>query len=170
MRVSVSKIELAPSLNYNGGKLNASLRMPLAYGIYSIRDRIDTATPRHIDDPVVSPSFSLRYAVSPMLSLSGSASYTISPVDEAAIHSGVVMRDYRYVARGYCIADNNRSASFGVRAEYKNPLSSLFVNLNAGYASSLLRAASSRDFAGDYIVTSACAPTIRPRRVICAAV
>ena len=155
IRVSVSKIELAPSLNYNAGKLNASLRMPLAYGIYSIRDRIDTATPRHIDDPVVSPSFSLRYAVSPMLSLSGSASYTISPVDEAAIHSGVVMRDYRYVARGYCIADNNRSASFGVRAEYKNPLSSLFVNLNAGYASSLLRAASSRDFAGDYIVTSA---------------
>lgn len=161
MRVSVSKIELAPSLNYNRGRLNASLRMPLAYGIYSVRDRIDVAASRHVGDAVVSPSLSLRYALSPMLSLSGSASYTVAPVDEAAIHSGVVMKNYRYVSRGFFIADNNRSASLGVRAEYKNPLSSLFVNLNAGYASSRLHAAPSQDFVGDYIVTSAVRADLR---------
>ncbi len=155
MRVSMSKMELNPSLNYNSGRVNASLRVPLAYGVYSIRDRIDLSTPRRVGDPVMSPSFSLRYAVSPMLSVSGSASYVVAPIEEAAIGSGVVMKDYRYISRGYCIDANDRSASFGVRVAYKNPLSSFFVNLNAGYSSSVLRAVPSQDFVGDYIVTSA---------------
>ena len=157
MRLSMSKIEARPSLAYKGRRFNATLAVPLAYRFYSVRDRIDPSMRRRMDDPTAAPALSGTYRLSPMLSLSGSASYSMAPIDESKIYSGAIMNDYRYITRGYLVTDNNSTAALTLRAEYKNPLASLFVNVNAGYTSAALHAAASQDFAGDYIITSAVA-------------
>lgn len=155
LRIGMSQIQIGPVLHYVGRRLNASLRIPAAYALYSISDRADGHTPRRICDPTAAPSLTVKYLLSSMLSLSGSASCTIAPLDQTRFASGAIMSDYRYITRGYFIPQNDSSASFGLRAEYKNPLAALFINANAGYTSSRLHASPSQDFAGDYIIVSA---------------
>ncbi len=156
MRLSMSQADLYPSFTYDAPSLKLSLNIPLAYYFYSILDRTAGNT-RRIDDITFAPRFTLKAIATPMLSFSVTASYTRSPLAEKEIYTGAILSNYRYMRRGYEIFDNDTSAAVTARTEYKNPLSSVFANISAGYTRSHLNATASQNFVGDYIVTTAVA-------------
>ena len=156
MRLSMSQADLYPSFSYDAPSVKLSLNIPLAYYFYSILDRAAGST-RRVDDFTFAPQFTLKAIATPMLSFSATATYTRSPLAEKDMYTGAILSNYRYMRRGYEIFDNDTSAAVTARAEYKNPLSSIFANVSAGYTRSHLNATASQDFVGDYIVTTAVA-------------
>lgn len=157
LRLALSQVDLYPSFTYNSPAVKLSLRIPLSGYFYSIDDRMPSGTHRRVDDFTFSPLLSVKIIATPMLSLSASASYNLAPLDEQNFYTGAILSDYRYLRRGYEILDNDATGSFSAGFDYKNPLSSIFANVTAGYNRSHLNAVSSQDFVGDYIVTTAVA-------------
>lgn len=157
LRLALSQVDLYPSFTYDSPVVKLSLRIPLSGYFYSIADHMAADTRRRFDDFTFSPLLSVKVIATPMLSLSASASYNRAPLDEQNFYTGAILSDYRYLRRGYEILDNDASASFSAGFDYKNPLSSIFANVTAGYTRSHLNAVSSQDFVGDYIVTTAVA-------------
>lgn len=156
MRLAMTQGDLYPSMTYESPTVKLSFNTPLSGYLYSILDRTEEHT-RRIGDLTFAPTLSVKVLASPMLSLSAAASYKRSPLDESNFYTGAILSDYRYLRRGYEILANDATTTLSARAEYKNPLSSLFGSLSATYTRSHLNATASQDFAGDYIVTSAVA-------------
>ena len=156
MRLAMTQGDLYPSLTYNSPTVKLSLNTPLSGYLYSILDRTDDRT-RHINDLTFAPALTAKIIASPMLSLSASASYKRAPLAESNFYTGAILSDYRYLRRGYEILDNDATTSLSARAEYKNPLASIFASLSAAWTRSHINATSSQDFVGDYIVTTAVA-------------
>ena len=157
LRLALSQVDLYPSFTYNSPVVKLSLNVPLSGYFYSIADHMAADTRRRFDDFTFSPLLSVKVIATPMLSLSASASYNRAPLDEQNFYTGAILSDYRYLRRGYEILDNDASGSFSAGFDYKNPLTSIFANVTAGYTRSHLNAVSSQDFVGDYIVTTAVA-------------
>lgn len=156
MRLSMTQADLYPSLTYDSPTVKLAFNVPLSGYIYSIRDRIGNHT-RRIDDMTFAPTLTVRLLATPMLTLSASASYKHAPLAQENFYCGAILSDYRYLRRGYEIIDNDSSLAATLRAEYKNPLSSIFANVSAGHTRSRLNATPSQDFVGEYIVTTAIA-------------
>lgn len=156
MRLAMTQGDLYPSITYESPTVKMSFNTPLSGYLYSILERAEDHT-RRIEDLTFAPTLSVKVLASPMLSLSASASHRLAPLAESNFYTGAILSDYRYLRRGYEILDNDATTTLSARAEYKNPLLSLFGSLSASYTRSHLNATSSQDFAGDYIVTTAVA-------------
>ncbi len=141
------RLYLSPESEWQAGSLSVRLRVPLAYYLYHFTAGLPSRQRIY-----ASPSLSLNWPVTPMLTLGLTASARRSPMPLHDLHHFVTLTDYRTLSRGTDAFYSSSSRSLSLRAAYKKPRRGLFANAML----LLLRRNSpwrlTLEFVGDYLI------------------
>jgi len=119
--------------SFDNGILNATIRLPLTYYRLSVDDRIPDRTKKY-DRMIFNPSLSLRYNITPELTMSGGANFNRSFGDINASYTGYIMHSYRSLLRN--AVDRlfeTRSGGGNISLSYRNVFKAFFLNGGASY-------------------------------------
>ena len=124
--------QVRPSYSYNYNRLRATLGLPVEYIMLQVNDYVP-ATQNYTDRLFLNPSLSIMYKLSPYWDASGNASYRNSLGGLNNAYTGYIMRSYRNLQRNDGSLLEQQMQSWALGLSYRNPIYSLFGNLNATY-------------------------------------
>lgn len=152
VQLTHANLYLRPTLSFKTAFFTATLRLPVGYLYYAFED-IPTNGVTH-NDFIINPQLTLHYAVSPKLTLTGSASAGNNAVDEQLFHSGLIMTNYRSLRQGLVNFDNSVAQSFSAGFEFKDPINNYFCNGSVVRSWNTSPRLSSQTFSGSHIVNT----------------
>jgi len=134
-KIRHNKFEWVFSPNYTyarGNKLNISLWLPLSYIILDRQDQVkdDKNNNTYL---YFNPSFYLRYKLSAFWDSSVNYGYNNSMGTINNAYTGYIMSSYRNLLRNDGKLYKQQQQNAGISLSYRNPLTTLFSNVNISY-------------------------------------
>lgn len=142
----LSTLYATPQIDFDRDGWRVSLRVPLKWRHYSIDGRHDYFN--------ASPRLHVRRQLTAKSDISCAASYTLGSPQPHLFITSPVLSDYRNLFIAGNPGGYSHKTAATVTYRYRNPLKSLFLNLEAGYSHSLGETMHSQTFAGDFIVST----------------
>jgi len=114
-------------LTYITDRLQAELSMPVRYGDYSMKDKLEDSEMSK-SKFYLEPSLNVKYEASDNLSLSMEARLDADEINRKNTYPGIIFEDFRSAAKGFPAMKNETGGSVGLSASYKHPATSFFIN------------------------------------------
>jgi hypothetical protein len=102
----------------------------------------------------VSPSFFALYRFTARLELFANVKYALIAPTTNIFYRGLIMSNYRYLNAGYPSFDAGEKRSATVSLRYRNPVSSVFANVETGYGKDNAALVNNQIFDADQIITT----------------
>ncbi len=141
----------SPEVEYKNGGFEAKFDMPVSFLSYQYRNRL-TEEKEPTSRFLLSPGLYMRYHVTSRLSASVSGRLSQSPVEEQSFYEGVILQNYRSLARGLIDYETGTQKSLTLSTSYKNPLKAFFANASVMRSWSYSPRISDRSFIDDFIL------------------
>ena len=149
---TVLKTYVSPEARYQHHRWWLTLSLPIGYYYYHVADRLaDTSNSKHFVS--VSPMVYVRHQLTAKTDLSAYLNYSLQPVTPSSYTQTVIMSDFRNLTFQTPSAESMRQRSAFVRLRYRNPITSLFVNLSVKYQQDYQPLMQNQLFIGDRILT-----------------
>jgi hypothetical protein len=147
------KLSLTPQYSFKYNRFGLTLRAPLIFHELSVSDKqYDTDNP--FTYFYLDPSLSLSYRLNPLLSISGSGSYTHHIGDITDFMLSYVMPDYTRLHTTSGILAQSKSLKYALKLNHKDPLNGFYYNLNGSYSKQSRNLIAQQGFVDRMIVLS----------------
>lgn len=120
---------------YRKDAWRVELDSPLNYYKFDIKDKV-AGKEQRLERLVFEPRLTANYQISPFWSTSGGMNYGNRFGEIDNVFYGYLLKNYRTLQRRDTPLQNSQTLSGNIGLDYKNPLSSLFGNVNYRYSSS----------------------------------
>ena len=142
---------IQPRANYISDRLQLQLGLPVKYYHYWLNDHLPEDQSSN-NSANFEPSFSLKYEVTPLLSVTLNGQIEHSRIDATSFYNGMILTNYRRIESGSLKYDLDGEKSVGLSFSYKLPQKSLFISGNGNYSVGKSMFRSYDTFLGDYVV------------------
>ena len=131
-RFNAFDVYAGASLTYISDQLQATLRLPLSFSRYALRDLMNHSK-QHKSKNFFSPELTLTYIPFQFLSLNLEAAVYDNEHPRMNVYNGMVFSDFRTLNEGYTGFNGSKSTYAQLTASFSWPKSSFFVTANLGY-------------------------------------
>jgi hypothetical protein len=126
------KLSITPQYSFKYKRFGLTLRSPLVFHGLNVSDK-QYDTDNQFTYFYLDPSVSLSYRLNPLLSISGSGSYTNHIGDITDFILAYVMPDYTRLYTNSGILAQSKNLKYSLKLNHKDPLNGFYYNLNASY-------------------------------------
>lgn len=146
-KFSYAKFYVTPRVEYKSQRFNLTLESPLSYYRYTYNLSYNNSI-------IMQPKLSVRWHISPKLTLSASGRIGANPISGDNLYDGLVMRNYRSFSRGIVDFTTSYDKSLTLGLAYKNPVDMFFANISATRSWRELPLMAAQNFEDQYIISS----------------
>lgn len=100
----------------------------------------------------ISPNLEFKYLFGPRFSIEAGVAYTVNPIDEQRIFTGVVMRNYKYLMQGRTDLKQLPGYRANIELDFKDPISGWYLKGSAAWTAGRTFEMTRYFLGNDYIV------------------
>lgn len=153
MRFFLLNTFLSPEISYDSYKWRIKLSAPTSYNLHSIKNMIagDKITNNYV---AVNPSLYVRHSINAKMEISTSLRYSLTPPQAEMFITDAILTDYRNIYLSEPTTAYKNSCSATMNFKYRNPITSLFLNMTGKYEWNSIPYMQNQLFADNYIINT----------------
>ncbi|MFV0267900.1 MAG: hypothetical protein ACK5HT_12265 [Draconibacterium sp.] len=128
LKWNYTELYLSENIEYKKNKLWLSLKLPLNFQDYNIRDKIHDSSGK-FQKLLFTPSVNFKYDLNGFWILRAGAKYNQQMGDVSSLAQGYVFSSYRQLKKGIDQLAEKNGMRYLITVEYKNPISGFFSTL-----------------------------------------
>ncbi len=121
------------NIHYNFKKLKASLRLPVSFVLIKLSDS-EHKKYQQVKKFLTEPRLFVEYDINAYWKFTGNAGYHIRFGTNNQVYFGYILHNYQLLQIRNVPIPETRSQQYAVKAEYSNPLNSLFANIGYNFS------------------------------------